>query len=149
MILELVFAGAMIPSYPTETLISSESSVPILFAHQMEYKNPYTCVKMIDNYLPKLKASEKIYLNTKNISPSTNQANGEDEIITPNTQYTDDYILALITKYSCLITSDQLDKASEVSNQIKKLNINNNNYPIFNLLYSFNLKTYKFKYILC
>ena len=139
MILELVFAGAMIPSYPTETLISSESSVPILFAHQMEYKNPYTCVKMIDNYLPKLKASEKIYLNTKNISPSTNQANGEDEIITPNTQYTDDYILALITKYSCLITSDQLDKASEVSNQIKKLNINNNNYPIFNLLYSFNL----------
>ncbi len=153
--LEFIFVGALLPAYPMENLNIDETARPILLAHSAEYRNPYTCINIIDNYLPKLQASENLYLQTMGLIPNNGNVSADtnDELnnsfktenknlahkIYKKTPYTYNHLLALITKHSCLITADKLDDAKKIEKIIEDFNLSQNRYPIANFVFNYNL----------
>lgn len=119
--IEFVFAGAMLTAYPLENLLELPNSIRI--AQHYENINPYECIRIIDNNLPKL------YEVIKEVDDNPQKKSDASRNV----------IFALLTKQSCQITADKLEDAQQTSDLIKEYKLPKTNFNNEIFIYNYNL----------
>jgi hypothetical protein len=135
--IEFVFAGVLLPAYPIENIKTEDTPIQILNASNIEYQNPHNCIKIIDNYLT---TEYNHTISLANVPDETQDGTSEnisDKNLDAFKHFSYNEILANITKYSCLISSDQIEEAEDLASKISSSNIKK--HPKLNFVFKYNL----------
>ncbi len=114
--IELVFVGAMLPAVP---VIDTIPNADIIMTQAYETVNPYVCISLTEQRIPTLEIlKENIDKYLQAPSATTEELS---DLLTQRQKTTKDLLANLITKHSCEVTANLLNKASETAKHIEDI----------------------------